>query len=265
LAANIVSHAKSFTYTWYKGFLGHCLSFGAVCQFRDIECIQTPTILLRHDVDFDLDAAKKLSEVEEAVGIRSTYFMLLTSHCYNPASSEGRMILRNLAERGFEVGLHFDPTVYPNHDQDRLAARFQEERCFLDSITGMAVRSVSIHNPTSHKIYPIFPDVVNTYDPRWFGPDRYLSDSLRLWRRDPFEFVEKARVWPIQILTHPLHYSENGNGYVEAMRRIFEGWRDRAHKYALEHNSSYQEEWELEQQKLESSGSRIGPKCVNRT
>jgi hypothetical protein len=235
--------SDSFTHDWYQEFLAECRRHGNPIPLREVETAACPQIILRHDVDFTLEAAWELSRVEERAGVRSTYFVLLTSHYYNPASSRGRWILRDLARRGFEVGLHFDPVVYEDSGIDDLAEQFDAERRFLRALAGDEVRSVTIHCPTSHGLYPMFPGVVNAYDPRWFGPDRYLSDSLRRWRRNPIDFVRSAAaLGRVQVLTHPLHYSADGGGYVAAMSRLSESWTAEAHAYLYEKNQTYREE-----------------------
>lgn len=231
-----------FTYEWYTTFLQHCGRHGELCRFCDVEQEPVPRIVLRHDIDFDLAAAHALSVVEERTGVRSTYFVLLTSEYYNPASAAGRESLRDLTARGFEVGLHFDPLVYPGANEIALSHHFRDELQFLEAITGQSVRSASVHMPTHHGQFLRFPGVVNAYDPRWFGPDRYLSDSLRTWRHDPYDFIRHARLPRIQVLTHPIHFSETGHSYTDALQRLSTAWQNRAHEYLRRFNRTYRQE-----------------------
>ena len=243
-----------FTYDWYSEFLRHCCNSGNVTCLRDVETGPFPQIILRHDVDFDLAAAWELSLVEERAGVRSTYLVLLSTHYYNAASPKNRTILQDLARRGFEVGLHFDPTVYVEDGAEALSAGFTVERAFLESLVGAEVRSVSVHNPTSHGLYPAFPGVINAYDPEWFGADRYVSDSLRRWKHDPYTLVSKARdLGRVQVLCHPIHFAQKETSYTDALGKMAKNWHTEAHDYIHEKNQTYRDECSKD-----SSDSRRG-------
>ena len=234
---------SEFTYDWYSAFLSHCRLNGNMTLLRDVETGSFPQIVLRHDVDFDLAAAQELSLLEERAGVRSTYLVLVSTHYYNPASLRSREILRSLVQRGFEVGLHFDPTVYIDDSLGGLAAGFEAERAFLESLLGSAVSSVSLHIPTSYGRYPVFQGVVNAYDERWFGPERYVSDSLRRWKHDPFALVSKVKdLGRVQVLCHPIHFGREERTYKKALDCLAEAWRSEAHSYIYEKNQTYRDE-----------------------
>ena len=234
---------SDFTYDWYSDFLRHCRNSGNLTLLRDVENGAFPQIVLRHDIDFDLAAAWELSLVEEHAGVRSTYLVLLSTHYYNPASPKARAILQGLDQRGFEIGLHFDPSVYPDDGAEALAASFKSERDFLESIVGADVRSVSVHVPSAHGLYPVFAGMVNAYDPRWFGPERYVSDSLRRWKHDPFALVSKALdLGRVQVLCHPIHFAQEETTYRSALDRMAEAWRSEAHAYIYDKNQTYRDE-----------------------
>jgi len=46
-------------------------------------------LILRHDIDFDLDAAVEMAECERRHGLKATYFILLRTEFYNVASGQG--------------------------------------------------------------------------------------------------------------------------------------------------------------------------------
>jgi hypothetical protein len=234
---------SEFTYNWYSGFLRQCRKSGNVTLLKEVETGTRPQIILRHDIDFDLAAALELSLVEEHEGVRSTYLVLLSTHYYNAASPKSRAILQGLAQRGFEIGLHFDPSVHAAAGPEALTASFRAERAFLESIIGAKVCSVSIHVPTAHGLYPAFAGMVNAYDPRWFGPERYVSDSLRRWRHDPLALIAKARdLGRVQVLCHPIHFGQDETSYHSALHLITEAWRAEAHDYIHDKNQTFRDE-----------------------
>jgi hypothetical protein len=165
-------------------------------------------VILRQDVDLDLGFAERFMEIQRKAGVYSTFFVLLTQPSYNPQTKASVQILRRMVENGFEVGLHFDPTV----DDD--PSRLHREAKLLGSLCGETVVSVSLHNPTSRGEFPLYDGFHNAYDPKIFSPETYLSDSLFQWGKDPWTFVERSRESTLQLLFHPLHYV--GGDYAEA-------------------------------------------------
>src|SRR3712207_7869164 len=71
----------------------------------------------------------------------------------------------------------FRSSVYATEGESALDTRFRQECALLESIVGQSVRSVSVHNPSVHRQYVLFPGYRNAYDPEIFGPDR---NSTRL-------------------------------------------------------------------------------------
>jgi hypothetical protein len=171
--------------------------------------------ILRQDVDLSLEMAECFMEWQKECGLRSTFFVLLTQPTYNPFSASNRNILRRMVREGFEVGLHFDPTV---DDDER---RLHRESQILAELCEQDIVSVSLHNPTSRGEFPLYEGYKNAYDPKVFTPETYLSDSRMIWRYDPWEFVKRSADRTIQLLFHPLHYVAGGS-YEEILGRYLE-------------------------------------------
>ena len=178
--------------------------------------------------------------MEARLDLSGTYFFLTTCDSYNPGSQSNRALLRELAALGFEVGLHFDPTIYPEADEATLLRHVEAEGQQLADIIGAPVRSISLHNPSVHGQYPIFPGWMNAYDPAIFNKDCYLSDSRMIFRSPPVEFF-KARTGQIsQLLLHPLHYSPDGSVYPEPMAAFVVRFGNALNEY-FKMNSTYRE------------------------
>lgn len=199
-----------------------------------------PGIILRHDVDLDMDAAWRLAEIEAEAGIRSTFFFLVTAETYNVAAPSSRAILRRMADDGFEVALHFDPQVYSEADDQALAAHARAEGDILAGIIGAPVNSVSLHNPSVHGRYLLLDGWANAYDPAIFAPDRYLSDSRMSFGRNPLGFIAEGRTRTLQLLLHPLHYTPAGLRYPGPMLNYLEAAARRVNTM-FSVNSAYRE------------------------
>jgi peptidoglycan/xylan/chitin deacetylase (PgdA/CDA1 family) len=166
-------------------------------------------------VDFDIKPAYDLAMIENEFNVSSTFFIMTTSFTYNPMHSCNRKMLKEMSDLGFEIGLHFDPWVYGDMNDEELFNKLNMEAEILSSITGKKVKSLSLHNPSMHGEYPLFKEYKNAYDPRIFSPEKYISDSIMVFRHDIYEFLKKSKDSTIQVLLHPLHYSENEKIYPE--------------------------------------------------
>lgn len=224
-----------FKYSEYREFLEHLKKTGKVVTLSGWDGANS--IILRHDVDFNIEAAYQLSKIESDCGIRSSFFFLTTCYTYNIFAAQNRSKLREMSRSGFDIGLHFDPTIYRDVDVPRLKKFVDIEAGMLSSIIEKPVKSISLHNPSVHGQYPLFDGYVNAYDKAIFSDDRYLSDSQMVFgSKDPYLFAEKVKESTIQVLLHPLHYSEEGLNYLdifakyikEEVNNIDKSFRDNA-------------------------------------
>lgn len=218
-----------------------------------------PGIILRHDVDLDVQAAYDFSRMVAEAGVRSTFFFLVTAETYNVNCLPTRRMLRQMADDGFEVALHFDPQVYADADEQALARHARAEGDILADIIGQPVTSVSLHNPSVHGNFLLLDGWNNAYDPAIFSPDRYLSDSRMRFRSDPVDFVAQGAERTVQLLLHPLHYTQDGGPYplsmlnylerqtrvVDAMFRVNSEYQDRVGDGLLDALAQALPQWKL--------------------
>jgi hypothetical protein len=187
-------------------------------------------VLLRHDVDFDVIPALELAQIQNSWGLQGTYFFLTTAETYNPSSLAIRRMINEISGLGFEVALHFDPTVYGTSDVGVLTKCAGDEAKVLEDIVGKPVLSLSLHNPSVSGQYPMIDGYNNAYEPRLFSPDNYLSDSRMLYHSEPVEFFSNM-IGPIgQLLLHPMHYSSTGARYPKQMINYLERSANKIHR-----------------------------------
>lgn len=228
-----------FKYEKLKEFIYYMKSISKVTSLADWD--GSNGIILRHDVDFDIRAAYNLSLIEKECGIESTFFIMTTCHTYNCLSLENRKMLSEMADNGFEIGLHFDPTVYGDISVNELKSKVDMEAKILESVINQEIKSISLHNPSIHGQYPIFEGYKNAYQKDIFSDNAYMSDSCMNFRgKNPFEFVKKSKNQPIQILLHPLHYTENGGDYLDIFANFIIKMSDMIDKN-FKVNSTYRE------------------------
>lgn len=207
-----------YTYSSYINFINKMKSLASINRFKDINN-DSEGFILRHDVDFDLVLAGEMAKIEHENNVHSTYFILVGCETYNILSNSNREILLDILGMGHEIGLHFDPTFY----SEDIEEGFRQEVRLLSDNLGIDIESVSLHQPSLHGKYPSFKGFKNAYDKRYFAPDRYLSDSSMNFRdKDPFSFIENiSEVRIMQILIHPMHFSEHYSGYGEITSQVF--------------------------------------------
>lgn len=211
-----------FAYKQYKKLLNEMKKINKIYTFKEVSNNLTSGIILRHDIDFDIDKANTLSKIEEEENIRSTYFVLTTSDIYNPSSLSNRRLLYEMHNKGFEIGLHFDPSVYVNMNENELRNEVRYECNVLEDIIGDKIEAISLHCPSIHNQYPILKGYKNAYAEEFFNPEFYISDSCKDFRgKDIFNFIEKGEKHLIQVVLHPIHFSESETNYIESFNYIF--------------------------------------------
>lgn len=161
-----------------------------------------PCTILRHDVDFSLRKAVEMARMDAEEGARATFFVLLTAPYYNPLSEKGAARVREIADLGHEVGLHYDASGFERMDSEARRRRVGLLAATLADVAGVEVTSVAQHKPASSPVRERFPAFRDAYEPR-FVEAGYLSDSRQRWSQDdPAEYL---RAHPrCQLLVHPV-------------------------------------------------------------
>jgi hypothetical protein len=173
---------------------------------------------LRHDIDLHVPGVERMAQAEAEAGARSTYYVMVSQH-YNPFYPPNRAILREVADLGHELGLHYDLVDYP---ADPVAARrrLDAEVAMVGELAGRPVTTISMHQPGLSGVDPYRETdaYVHPHDPRLGEGLLYVSDSCRAWRDETllgcFGPQPPAR---LLLLTHP----ETWLGPAGTVRTVF--------------------------------------------
>lgn len=185
-------------------------------------------LLLRHDVDFDIQKAVNMARMEARLGARSTYFFLLSSKSYNPADASSMSMLREIQSLGHDISLHFDPAVYPDP-----AEGLQFELRLFELLYRIRPQCVSLHRPSEFFLALDEPiqGTMHTYQGRFTRALKYVSDSGGTFKYGhPFSTDEFRRGRSIHLLIHPIWWDTDGSSAVEKLARLVE---DRAESFSL--------------------------------
>jgi hypothetical protein len=220
-------HGKDFSPAAYAALLSAFAAQGyAPKGFADASP-EARHLILRHDIDFSLAAARAMAEQEAELGVRTTYFVLLRTEFYNPLSGAGRAALARIAELGHPIGLHFDAALYENDTVSLDAAAAREGDVLADALR-MPIDLVSLHRPG--KIKAGEPDRLggrlNVYAPRYVRDIGYCSDSRGGWHHGhPLAHPAVKAGRALHLLIHPFWWQAPALPPAERLERFL---RERA-------------------------------------
>ena len=185
-------------------------------------------VILRHDVDFDLQQALSMAKIEYQYGVKSTFFILLTSNFYNIYSCRNRRIIAEIQNMDHTIGLHFDEMAYPKDAGivDKIEQDIRKELRILSELVEKDIIVFSYHRPTKRILDANIKlqGVVNSYGTLFFKEFKYLSDSRMNWREPVLDIIQSNQYSQMQLLTHPFWYHEKE----KHMREIISEFLNRA-------------------------------------
>jgi hypothetical protein len=162
--------------------------------------------LMRHDIDTSLKCALEMAELENVLGVRSTYFFMLRSPAYNLFSRYAFDVLNRIKELGHEIGLHFD-AAHPTVINKDIKKAVLSETQILSNLIERTIHSVSFHQPSRIILEGdlLIPGLLNTYNKEQMKDWYYTSDSNRVWKQhNAFSVYKDPQHSKIQILIHPI-------------------------------------------------------------
>ena len=186
----------------YRSFIESFLKKGYRVIFFEDNIPKNNGLLLRHDVDFDINLAFKMSLVEDDLGVKSSYFFLLTSDFYNILAPKNIIKIKLMISNGHKVGLHFDPSLY-----DDVEEGFNYEKSFFESLFDTKVTFISIHRPAKYFLgsNDLIGGVGHSYQEKYFSQIKYFADSGGSFRYgSPIKSVEFDNNDSIQLVIHPV-------------------------------------------------------------
>lgn len=167
-------------------------------------------VYLRHDIDLHIDGVDRFARAEAEQGAVATYFVLITQH-YNPLYPPNARMLRELAEMGHEIGLHYDLMTYPEGEDEALD-HLRWELDVLGGVIGFPVRCISMHQPYKGRpdIFRELDGYVHPHNPAYGTNLVYVSDSCRAWRDESLLGFLSADDpdGRLLLLTHPESWFE---------------------------------------------------------
>lgn len=202
---------EDFTFKHYKKLIKTAKEKFAFSSFKDFT-EKEKFIISRHDIDYSPENALIMAKIEEKLKVKSTYYIMLHSEYYNILEKHNTNIILEILSLGHDIGLHFDPSFYNIKKESALENKITLEREFLEKIFGIEMYSFSFHN-TNNFILSCkkshYAGLLNNYNSYFQNELDYCSDSYGIWRFNRmFEVITNPKVKKLQILTHPVLWSE---------------------------------------------------------
>jgi len=192
----------------YKRFISLFLDAGyRAVKFLDENLTSTAMIILRHDVDWSVEAAVKVAKWNIELGIFSTFFFLLNSDFYNIFSQRNYEQIVQIAMMGHTVALHLEKGFceIPEFAQ-------KTYNIFYDWLSFADKRIISNHRPSHLTPQNALLNICkSTYDDKFIKEIKYFSDSGCTWRHYPFDSIEFKEKKSIQMLLHPIWWVYEGS------------------------------------------------------
>jgi hypothetical protein len=187
------------------------------------------SIILRHDIDFSLHNAELMAQIENKLGIKSTYFIQLHSEFYNALDKESYDIIKRILELGHDLGLHFDSHFWGIQSEPQLEQFLLIDKSTMEKYFNLEIKTFAFHN-TNHFTMSCekerYAGMINVYSKYFKENVGYCSDSTGYWRFERLEDrLKEAKDKKLQILIHPGMWQ---NEVLPPRRRVFKIIDDKA-------------------------------------
>ncbi len=181
-------YCEDFTEDNYRKLIRLAKSMNTFCDFED--ALKLPNgIIMRHDIDFSVNRAAALSQIENEEQIFATYFVHLHSETYSVLEKATIRKLEKIIINGGKIGLHFEPAFYDNltfGNKELLEEKIRYEKSILENILNIPIKVMSFHNPDVGGKWHMTDDrtlggCINVYGAYFRNNYKYCSDSNGYW------------------------------------------------------------------------------------
>ena len=204
----------------YKNILENFELAGYIFSTDWNKVVNGKKILLRHDIDFSIEAAERMANAEAELGIFATYFFMATSNMYNLLSKNSSESVKRIKKMGHKISLHFDPTAHNNNEL------FLLEKNLFEKMFETSVDIVSIHRPgdflkNNNQLLCSCP---HTYQNKYFNDMKYISDSGGKDITDTLQvYIDENKDKALHLLIHPIWWDSDCSSPVE----VLDSWLER--------------------------------------
>ena len=95
------------------------------------------TVLIRHDVDINLERARSMAKIERVNDTSSCYLFRNNAEKYT--LKEAEQIIQEFSKQSFEIGFHYETVANANGDLNKAQSLFEEELNEMRKITPISL------------------------------------------------------------------------------------------------------------------------------
>ena len=212
---------SNFSFNEFKKILKYYKKFLKPVFFDEIKKNTENFFIVRHDVEFSIERAFELAEIEKKeLKVKSSFFFQITNNSYNPFSYENKKIIMGIKKMGHKIGLHFN---YKGQNSNlKIKKELISQSKIFNELFENDYRFFSPHRPSK---FPFLfklksKNLNNTYSKLFFNDfekakknvDRiiYLVDSRHEWKYlHPLE-LDLTIHKKVHLVFHPDAWSKKG-------------------------------------------------------
>lgn len=168
-----------------------------IMAYEDLFQRTTPAkyVIMRHDVDDLPEQSLAKAEIENSLGIRSTYYFRIVDESNHPT------IIRQIAKLGHEIGYHYEDLSLANGNFKKAIKLFEKNLAYFREY--YPVKTICMHGSPasiwdnrliwrdySYKEYGI---IAEPYFDVNFNDTLYLTDTGRKWNGNKVSVRDKVK------------------------------------------------------------------------
>ncbi len=208
---------KQFSYEEYRHILNWIKKNYNIMDYTDVTDDTESFAIIRHDVEFSPYRALKMAEIDNELGIKSSFFFQIRNNCYNSLSGDNIDIINKISNLGHYIGAHINTSNLSSNES--LKSFVKKDMFILSEFIDTNVDRFSFHRPKSYQLkeYVKIDGYVNAYDEQFFHyfenkkPEKlrvgYFADSMHKWK---YGYPTDSSHKKIQVVLHPYSWSESG-------------------------------------------------------
>jgi len=212
------NNSMVFSYNEYRNIIKLIQQFLPIMDFAAITPKTDEFCVIRHDIEFSIDRAAKLAEIEKELGISTTYTVQLRNNTYNALSEKNIELIHYIKSLGHCIALHQNPPYMP---EKKLKEYVLKDIETSEHYYGFEIDRYAFHRPKQEQLamYLDIPGKINCYGKLYFHYFKgetpnlnvtYLADSNHKWKYGHPITIDFNNVNKLQLNTHPFSWTEAG-------------------------------------------------------
>ncbi|SFD61265.1 hypothetical protein [Bacillus sp. UNCCL81] len=213
-----------FSFQEYKEIINRIKKTHQVLDFSDIDDFTNNFAIIRHDVEFSVERAHALAQLENKLGVCSSYFFQIRNNAYNIFSKENIEKIQSIAKMGHKIGIHVHLGMLKNIKY--LERYISDDITVMQNFLDIPIDRFSFHRPTKEVLLLNLKmnGLINAYEDRFFEYRnkednlenlrvKYFADSMHRW---DYGYPDSAslQLYPkLQLLVHPFSWTRLGYDY----------------------------------------------------